>query len=366
MKAIKVNADYEVVLFTGQLAPKQLNEAIEFIPFFLDTRPVLSTKHYSADYLSYIEMITGHKPVTVSHGPSENWWGDLKNLNLEKMLNSKITSTEVIVGNKWCDATFVIKENFDDTQIVWDRHYIVKDPFGMSGQKFEILSGPKSTNEMMKKGPVILEPLFNRVHDFSHYIFPDGKSIAYQNFVDSRFQYKGSFYPKLSESNISNLSFYSEIDPSEWMKFKTQFDKIVETYRNMGATGGFSIDSFTYREDGILKIRTMSEVNYRRTMGRVAFELGERFASQSGWTLFVLMKPQKFSDLKIKLEPVLWTPEKKEGVIILSPGDSRFSMLYLISENESTGNDLIEKLNVLLPSGEFPVKLENNSPGFFG
>ncbi len=366
MKPIKVNADYEVVLFTGQLAPKQLNEAIEFLPFFLENRPVLSSKNYAPEFLSYIDQLTGQLPVTQSRGDSENWWGDLKNLSLEKKLNSKITSTEVLVKHQWCEHTFVIDEHFDESRIKWDRHYIVKDPFGMSGQKFEILSGPKSVKALVKKGPVILEPLFNRIHDFSHYIFPDGQTIAYQNFVDSRFQYKGSFYPNRSEATAPNLSFYSEINTESWKKFQAQLETIMADYRERGASGGFSIDSFTYREDGLLKIRPMSEVNYRRTMGRVAFDLATRFAPENGWTLFLLMKPQKFIDLKNKLESLLWTPENKKGVIILSPGDSRFSMLYLVEENSPAGNALIEKLNFLLPSGEFPVKLENNTPGFFG
>jgi hypothetical protein len=101
-------------------------------------------------------------------------------------------------------------------------------------------------------------------------------------------------------------------------------------------------------------------------MGRVAYELGQTYASATGWTLFLLMKPQKFTELKNKLESVLWSSDKRTGVIVLSPGDSRFSMLYLVEENEKAGNALIEKLNLLLPSGEFPVKLENNSPSFLG
>jgi hypothetical protein len=358
MKPFKVNADYEVELFHNKLAPPAINQSIEFILFFLSSHPLYTQKEYSSEYLNYIEKRTNHIPEIVKAGSFENFWGPLKNKELEKWWNSKITSTELIINQGWCADTHIIKNEDNFKTINWSRDLLLKDPFGMSGQKFQLLLKKMSLSERQEmilkaiaSGPVIIEPWFNRLHDFSQYIFPDGKLIAYQNQVDEKFQYKGTIFNNLKSSCLQDLSFYKQVSEEKWSIFQVQTQAIIDFYSQHSNEYGYSIDSFIYEEEGELKIRVMSEINYRRTMGRLTYELSEKFSNDRNWTALLMMKKNPL------VQPLWQRLSSFEGMMVLSPGDSRFEIILLTAENKNEGLKLIEKLNALLPYGKFTVKL---------
>ena len=334
MKPLRVNADYEVELFHNRPAPDVINQTIEFFLFYLNDRILYSKKKYSEDYLKRVEEITHQRPVVTDKCPYENYWGPLKNLKLEKWWNSKLTSTELIISENWCGKTRILKSLEDLSDLSWKGTYLLKDPHAMSGQKFILLRADDPTEHKLSivekaliNGPQILEPYFNRRYDFSQYVFPDGKIVAYENLVDTKFQYKGSVFTDHKASGIEDLSFYGEVSSHEWEKFKLQTNKIIQYYGQNPNEVGFSIDSFVYEEEGLLKIRVMSEVNYRRTMGRVAYELSNRFAAESSWTALVLVKPGAYQNHK--------------NILVLSPGDSRFDILFLKANSSEEGEELL-------------------------
>lgn len=357
MKAFKVNADYEVELFHKQLAPPAINQSIEFFLFFLNESPLYSQKSYSTEYLKYVEELTGHKPIVLSSGPFDNFWGPLKNKEIEKWWNSKITSTELMIQKKWCADTYIIKSEADLPTINWHRDLLVKDPFGMSGQKFQLLrhDTPLAERQVtllkaLKHGSLIVEPWFNRKFDFSQYLFPNGKLIAYQNQVDDKFQYKGTVFNNYQSARLEELSFYSQISEGSWAIFRQQTQAIIDFYSQYPNEYGYSIDSFVYEENGQLKIRVMSEINYRRTMGRTAFELSEKYAADKKWTALLMTKNSGTIPLWQLLTGVA-------GVMVLSPGDSRFEIIFLSADNREQGFHLIQQINKLLPDAQFTVKL---------
>ncbi len=111
---LRMNADYESMLYYGRGAPQILNHSLETFILFLEHRPLVSTKKYPQAYLDYVESITHHKPEIISKSEfSQNWWGDYQNLDLERKLNSKITSARLIQEKKWCARTFVVEEDND-------------------------------------------------------------------------------------------------------------------------------------------------------------------------------------------------------------------------------------------------------------
>jgi hypothetical protein len=358
MIPLKVNADYEVQLFHQQLAPVAINQSIEFLLFFLSDRPLFGQKSYSPDYLDYVKSLTGRTPVIVGHGPFENYWGPLKNIESERWWNSKLTSSELLINNGWCPDTHIISQETDLKNINWDRSLLLKDPFGMSGQKFQILSTDKMIDERvtivkkaMGQGPVILEPWLNRKFDFSQYVFPSGKIIAYQNQVDLKFQYKGTLFPQWPSASLEDLDFYSLIDQEEWATFHQRTQTIMDFYSTRPNECGYSIDSFVYEEKGKLKVRVMSEINYRLTMGRVAYELAGIFSGRHPWNALLLAKTNLSG-------PPLWKQlPKVEGLVVLSPGDSRFEMIFVSAENPDKGRLLIQKANDLLADGQFSIEI---------
>lgn len=356
MKPLRVNADYEVELFHQKLAPVAINESIEFLLFFLSTKPLYSKKKYSLEFLKYVENLIGHYPEVVSQGPFENFWGPLKDIAIEKWWNSKITSTNFIIEQNWCNKTCIISNGNETKNLDWTQDYVVKDPFGMSGQKFHILKKEMSISEReahihksLLTGQLILEPWFDRKFDFSQYVFPNGEIIAYQNIVDNKFQYKGSIFEDINSAELKNLPSYEKLSLEKWNDFEIQTQKIIEFYRKHPNEYGYSIDSFIYEEHGELKIRVMSEINYRKTMGRVAYELSQKLGENFSWTALVLTKSSP------EISP-LWKTLKEKNVMVLSPGDSRFDILFLRAKNPIEGQYLLDGLSRLLPNTQFAVK----------
>jgi hypothetical protein len=336
MNPIRVNADYESVLFLNQPAPPIVNESLEFLAFYLDERPVLTSKKYSYEYLSHVEKLIGRKVHLVSKGDSVNWWGELKNLPLEQLLNSKITSTQFLIEQGWIKDLFVI-ESIEKLKIMnRDQIWLLKNPYLMSGQKFYTLFPYEELKEKNISFPIITEPLLERCFDFSHYFFSEGRSICYENLVDPRFQYKGS---KFSESySLESLSFYHQIKPNLWEQFQDRLSKIVAYYRNLGAQN-FSVDSFVYKLEGEFFIYPMCEVNVRRTMGSCAFEIFNTFKDTFKYGAIILKKSidESFESLK-DIE------SHDNGVIILSPGDTRFNVYLVLAQNQT---ELRNKINFI-------------------
>ena len=284
MKNIKVNADYESVLFKNKPLPK-INEALEFLAFFLDERPVVTSKNYSDDYLRYIESIIGRRPKMISQGNSENWWGPLENIELEKKLNSK----EMSAG--FNQDSYVVCSLCDLPDLT-GKTFLAKNPYGMSGQNFSLVEEGRLENleVMLKNGKVVLEPFFDRLFDFSHYVYPNGVRVCYENIVDKKFQYRGSVFRDYTRPIPENLSFYEKVDAKEWSNFSEKLDQIIKLYSTNDLKSGFSVDSFVYRENGEEKIRALSEVNYRKTMGQIAFDLSVKFGGVRRFSAFLLSK----------------------------------------------------------------------------
>lgn len=350
MKPIRVNADYEVELFTGTKAPAGINQSLEFLAFFVSERPVFTLKKYEHTYLCHVEKITGRRPEIVVSGDYENWWGELKDLQLERKLNSKEFCTGFTGGKLVSDVSEIALND--------DRIYLAKNPHGMSGQNivsFRRNDTSQVAQSLKRFGSVIIEPLLDRVYDFSHYVFPDGTKICYENLVDQKFQYKGTLFTDLQSPHVESLRFYSEVSEGRWQQFLKDTETIICTYANAGAKQGFSIDSFLYREEGELFIRAMSEVNYRKTMGLIAWLLSKKFAEAGQWTLFILgRKKEKISFDQMKGD----LKEVAENVILLSPGDTRFEMFFLKASNHEEGKKLFQRLRNLLPYTEFAVEIE--------
>lgn len=355
MKPLKVNADYELELFHHKKASPAINHSIEFLLFYLNDRDLYSDKKYSTDYLSYVEKLTGHCPRIIRDGAFENYWGPLKSYDKEKWWNSKITSTQLLIQKGWCSDTHILKNKMDLEKLNFSRELLLKDPFGMSGQKFQLLRRDRDLKERQEiilraldHGPLIIEPWLNRIYDFSQYIFSDGTRIAYQNQVDENFQYKGTIFSNYQAAQLKHLPFYSRLSEEKWAYFHSQTEAIIEFYSREANEYGYSIDSFIYEDEGELKIRVMTEINYRQTMGRITYELANKYAPAKKWKALLLTKCVSGAALWKRCLDL-------EGIMVLSPGDSRFEIILLSAENQNEALELIEKLNSLLPDGKFSI-----------
>lgn len=356
MSPIKVNADYESVLFTGK-TQAIINEALEFLAFFITERPVYSHKKYSPEYLEHIANIINRTPQTTHSGKFENWWGDLKNPELEKELNSKLTSTRLNIASAW-DESLILSSQEDFSRIQWNKNYVLKDPFGMSGIGLKKVNGPSEVGKT--NFPVIIEPLHERIFDFSHYVYPNGNVVGYQNLVDDRFQYRGTVFSHYQNPVVEELNFYLNIAPAEWKRFAEALKTIISYYQERSEGRAFSIDSYVYKAHDGLRLRFMSEVNVRRTMGSIAYELSKNLGGERPWSMMVLGRLQKkltFNQIKSSLEDVNLMKSPEGGVLLLSPDDVRFQIFFLSAKSDEAGKKLFQRLKGLLPDCQFSIEI---------
>jgi hypothetical protein len=93
-------------------------------------------------------------------------------------------------------------------------------------------------------------------------------------------------------------------------------------------------------------------------MGRVTYELAQKFGLERPWNMLLVSKSfNNFENLKNRLASLLYQKDKESGLIILSPGDTRFDLFFLTAENAELGAKLMKDLSELLPDGKFTVKL---------
>jgi len=285
LRAFKVNADYESELFESGSPPKKLNEFLEFLVLFLEERPLFSHKKYSDTYLKYVESITRRKPIIVSHGEFDNWWGQLKDKDLEKKLNSKLTSFEVRKSLTPLLESWLIKKSEDLIGLPLNFPLLAKSLSGMSGKGHKVFY-QASDLDSYTTFPFLLEPLKKRIKDFSAYVFDNKRAIFYENFVDDKFQYKGTLIRNHFNPIIENLSFYEQIDLEEWKRYQENLATIMTYYNSFDLKQGFSIDSFVYENDSKKQIYPLCEVNYRKTMGLVCYSLAKRYSNAHGIEVF--------------------------------------------------------------------------------
>ncbi len=351
MRAIRVNADYELALFSGKPGARIINESIEFLALFLDERPLYSQKAYAPEYLRHVADLTGRSPEVTSEGAFENWWGPLADLPRERRLNSK----EVIVPFSPDTSLVSVPEDFHPQP---GTRYLLKSPYGMSGQNF-LIWNPGTPLEALspilaRSGKLIAEPLQERRRDFSHYVLSPDEVICYQNVVDERFQYKGTLFSDLQNPSVFSLSFFSELQMECWEQFLGEFTQIRDFVSREGVGGGYSVDSFSFVSEGKILLRTMTEINYRKTMGLVAWLLSKRFAGTDTWSLFFLVRPPKVPDVFGHIQARVNTVP---GLYYLSPGDTRFEVFLLTAPSAALGWARLAELRSLLPDCEFPVEI---------
>lgn len=268
---IRVNVDYESVLFHGRNGPPVMNQALEFLAFYLQDLPVLTPKEYSPEFLEKVRKLSGNNPTTTHTGYARNWWGPLENPEREKWMNSKLTSFKLSLSHGWTEGGIYSREQLFSLQP--NTPWLVKDPFNMSGKGIiPIHPGEDISLPVSLQGDLIGEPLLERKYDFSHFVFPDGRTICYENLVDEKFQYRGTLFSSVEDFTIRALSFHDKLSSEKWAEFLSRLEIVTKHYGDPSPFG-YSVDSFVYEKNGELHIHPLCEVNARRTMGLVSYEL---------------------------------------------------------------------------------------------
>ena len=321
------NTDYESVLFHHRPSLKMIRE-LEFLSLWL-VDSIKNSQDYSDDYLERIFKHTGRRPHLFPKAQkTTNWWGSLTDLELERELNSKETSKQLshTIGE---DAGVILSSltelNLLDTQ----KTYLFKSFDGVSGKGNKLIHQLKENDF-----PLIAEVLHKRLIDFSSYSFENGPRIYYQNFISPQFSYKGSYFDLQNAQNLMALDFVKAHQHLSWDNYLHQLNQVEAFVRSKGS-GGFSIDSYIHEEG----IRTLCEINYRRTMGATAFEIAKLFSNKRFHFFTILKVSGDYQELLEKCEG--------EDILLLSHELTYFSYFLISGDKKEEVSKKIKTLELI-------------------
>ncbi|MDO9341134.1 MAG: hypothetical protein Q7T72_11505 [Bacteroidales bacterium] len=333
----QVNLDYEAWLFDpNYLAESPANLKIirefEYI-FFLTNKENCILKNFKKYDTSYLEKLKKMGFIIPVLNPianlSDYWWGSCRDVAIERLLNSKITSAKIAKANNWGFGEGIIIENFNDLKLHLKdfpqiKKWIIKRPFSFSGIG-HLQFNAKEMNELLLikslNEKVLLEPVYDRVFDIGTTFIIENGIIKRQFMVENFNSPSGSFNGGAGSNNVDKFKKYI------FQKYSYSLNKleevtlaIAQTYLELGARSNIQIDSFVYRENDELKIYALVEVNYRKTMGLVIQSLADKYpeADRIEWKVG--------SRKKFKINPL------DSEWIKLSPEDNHFQSyvrLYL-------------------------------------
>jgi hypothetical protein len=343
-KFIRPNFDYEFKLFSIPSFSPMIDLGLETLPLFLEneTEKLLISGHFpSEEFLNYAKKInpSGASAKRDEGEAAENWWGALNDIDLEQRLNSKLTSVEIALENKWAhsETCLVSRPEDIDEAIARSRYgrWVLKDPYMFSGMGSELFDRTRWSEGPIREAmllrlmeyPQIFEPWLSRTGDFGVTVAPDNSMHIVQNFTDPRGRFRGG------------VTWDQEGGPT---KYRDTFLSIANSYRDMGATRDIQIDCFSYTEGVEEKFYPLVEVNYRRTMGQVVTGMQQKFAPQNGvggWFL-IRRKERKevenFNKLLELCQDELWSSKEKTGVIFTSDTFARFTGIFVAEIDRET------------------------------
>jgi hypothetical protein len=346
----RVNFDFEISLFQKNYIQtaktRKLNEEFEFIYFFCSDKKsnLCPYKKYEPDYLAYLISLGLDLPKMDCSYPIRNWWGNDQNLELARLLNSKITSHEVGKEHGLNPEGIIVIKSFEDIS----RHlkkfnikkWICRDPFGMAGSGSivfdvaELESHEKYISKQLNDNPLILAPYFSRLMDLG-FVFEDENFEVTWNLNSMGGRFKGGIVFKNIDSLKLMIKERFQMDFGEILKTEK---RIVEIFKKLGNIEIIQVDSFIYSQEDSIKFYPLVEVNARKSMGYFINKL-KRFLPSNGVGLFLslnnsnLLKVQSFNDRKSALEDLLYSPSNNTGVIPLSPIGGVLSSFFISAHN---------------------------------
>lgn len=336
MPSLRFNVDFEEVL-SGRPSRPHLIATLEFFAFWVTNEKVLVHRDYSPRYLNYVAELCGHKIEITRNDTAIDWWGETQNLPLMRVLSSK---TEFLKWwlKRWPLEAAVCQNAQELENAIGEGWYLIKKSDGMSGRGHIKVRRDDLTaaSRIDWKAPVVVEPLYDRVADVSAlWIAEESRFIYYQNSIDQRFQWRGSI--------LNSKTFNTP--PEDSGKWAHQLDELKKDVSARGYQGPFSVDAFYYLKDGLKVFHPGSEMNPRKTMG---------------WLAYQLWKKEKTAFFKLAMHPCVLKSEdwirvnQMPSARLLSPEDNMFVWYFVtgtnIDELERKEAEFLKALPLVAPA----------------
>ena len=163
----------------------------------------------------------------------------------------------------------------------------------------------------------MLEPVYKRVFDIGTTFEIENGMIKRQFMVENFNSPSGGFKGGAGSTSVDKFKKYIH------QKYAYSLDQLVETtreiaecYLKMGAISNIQIDSFIYNDEGKLKLYSLVEVNYRKTMGLVIQSLADKYQAAD------VVEWKIESAKKIKENPL------SDKWILISPEGNHFQSYF--------------------------------------
>lgn len=294
VRTFKVDLDYEASLFDShyqELAPANQKTIREFeYVFFLvqKNKSILKNiRSYDKKYLEKLQALGFVIPQLKPDAPLyDYWWGHHHDKELEKTLNSKLTSAEMAKAFRWGFQEGAIVGNLQELKDHIGRFplkekWIIKRAHSFSGighYQFNRHSMDEDVLTKILNEKILLEPVYERLFDIGTTLVVEN-GILKRSFMVENFNSKaGGFKGGVGCSQVDKFKKYIH---EKYSYSLDELEKITlsigEKYLALGAKSNIQIDSFVYLESGELKLYPLVEVNYRKTMGLVIQALADHY-----------------------------------------------------------------------------------------
>ena len=294
MKTYKVDLDYESYLFDpnykeDSASSLKINREFEYV-YFLVQKEKSCLKNCKKYTEKYLELLSQFSFLIPSFSPKascfEYWWGHRHGIELEKQLNSKLTSSKIAKDNNWGFYNGAIITNLSELETHLGNHqkinrWILKSPDGFSGighYQFEASKLDKNILLTKINKAMLLEPVYQRVFDIGTTFEIENGKILRKFMVENHNSSFGTFRGGVGSSSVDKFKKYIYRKYNYSLDRLDEYtDQIAACYLSLGAISNIQIDSFIYLENNELKLYALVEVNYRKTMGLVIQNLADRF-----------------------------------------------------------------------------------------
>jgi len=191
VKTYLVDLDYESFLFDPSFqenssASLKRQREFEYIFFLVNKENcrLKNCRNYSPDYLKKLKTMGFTIPILDPEASQfEKWWGHHHDLELEKKLNSKLTSMEIGLKKGWGFLQGGVVHSLEEVKVHIDKYpqyenWILKNPFSFSGIGHYSFKRQELNNSFFIKnsGAFLLEPKYERVFDIgTTFVIEEGR-----------------------------------------------------------------------------------------------------------------------------------------------------------------------------------------------
>lgn len=339
-----VNAEYERDLFKDIVKPLSEQEihlsrvSRQYLFYYINQDPKASLLSYwdlpeeTKDYFESLGIKLPHH--TRENSNSVNWYGELKDLELERNLNNKLSVYELLKSyDEIPDNVHIVNSPSEIRSILSSsghKKWILKSPYSCGGQNIRFITSDGEIPESLEYSH-ILEPYLDRVLDLSLYYDPKSKDqFYYVSHIHQNCTYLGGrVYQDKSmlDQDLKNDGVY-EI----FMEVIRNLERYLEILKKHNLSQPLTLDSFIYRENNKLRGYPLCETNYRISMGTLNQNL-RKFLPEKGVGLLMALKADLSKDWKSILP---YSTSTKTGIISLNEGNPKSAILLLSAPNLKT------------------------------